>query len=123
MKKLTKDQYITYLIDSKGFTKEEAKEYLSKEGVIDINTEALAFWDKNEENKTKLFFVVDSLESNEEIFETYEEANRYLNTGFFDEDKPRLYIAMVRNYFYEEELKSWNYDDYADTFTIIKILN
>ena len=42
--KLTKKQYIIYLIDVKGYTEEEAKDYITHNGVLDINTEAQAFY-------------------------------------------------------------------------------
>lgn len=74
------------------------------------------------ESEARVFYVVDSIEDNEELFETLEQAENYQNT-LKKEDKPRLYIAMVRNAFYEEDLRGWNYDDLADTFNIIKIIS
>jgi len=83
-------------------------------------------WNKKkdlDELKTRLFFVVDSKEDNEEIFETLEEAEAYLISVINSGNKGRLYIAMVRNAYYEKDLKSWNYEDYSDTFNIIKVIN
>lgn len=129
MQQLTKQEYITFLIDSKGYTTEEAKDYLSQVGTHNIKEDALNFWRKDlptkNEGGTRIFFIVDSLEDNEDIFETLEEAKRYINLNFFDNKtaKPRLYIAYVKNCFYEKNTKSWNYNDYADTFEFIKQLN
>jgi len=79
------------------------------------------------DNEMRVFFVVDSLEDNEELFETYEKAEAYQmtlsKTRTQDEigspNKPRIYIAMVRNAFKEAD-GGWNYDDLADTFQFIK---
>ena len=43
MKKITKEGYITYLIDCKGYTEDEARQYISIYGVLDIHKEALEF--------------------------------------------------------------------------------
>lgn len=75
---------------------------------------------KNEE-LTKLFYVIDSTEDNEELFITREEAENEFLT-YPKENKPRLYIAEVKNAFFEEDLGGWSYDDNSDTFNIIKIL-
>lgn len=72
--------------------------------------------------KTKLFFVVGSEESNEEIFETLEDAEAYKLSVIGTEKGSFLKIAMVRNYFYEKSLERWNYNDMADTFNFIKTL-
>lgn len=75
-------------------------------------------------NKTKLFFVVDSQKRNEEIFETLEGAIEYFK-GIEDcyknkereyEKGLRCYIALVKNYYYDDELESWTYNDLSDTF-------
>ncbi len=71
--------------------------------------------------KTRLFYVIDSATSNEELFATLEEAIQYHNI-FSKEDKPRMYIAEVRNSFQEDD-GEWNYSDLSDTFTIIKMLD
>ena len=77
-------------------------------------------------NKTRVFFVVDSIEDNEEIFETKEEAVNWLN-GIAKKNKPRIYIAIVKNAYKEHDYigkkeLGWNYDDRSDTFEIIKLL-
>lgn len=79
------------------------------------------------DNEMRVFFVVDSIEDNEELFETYEKAEAYQmtlpKTRTYDEigspNKPRIYIAMVRNAFKEDD-GGWNYDDLADTFQFIQ---
>ena len=43
MKKITKEGYITYLIDCKGYSEDEARQYISIYGVLDIPKEALEF--------------------------------------------------------------------------------
>lgn len=68
---------------------------------------------------TRVFFVVDSIEDNEEIFETLEQAEAYMISALDYEDKPRVYVAYVRNAFREKD-GSWNYDDLSDTFTFIQ---
>lgn len=73
------------------------------------------------DEKTRIFFVVDSKEDNEEIFETLEEARSYLISSINYGDKGRLYIAYVKNAYKEDE--KWNYDDRSDTFQIIKIID
>ncbi len=71
-------------------------------------------------SKTRLFFVVDT---NEEIFATLEAAEKYKKTRMKTEKGVRLYIAKVRHYYWEKYHKSWNYEDFSDTFEIIKQLN
>ena len=66
----------------------------------------------------RLFWVVDSLEDNEEIFETLQEADEFLLT-LKPEDKPRINICIVKNA-YKEDDGSWNYEDQSDTFEIIR---
>jgi hypothetical protein len=70
--------------------------------------------------KTRLFWVVDSPEDNEEIFEAQEDAKKYAEK--YGKQSPyRIYIAEVRNYF-QEANGAWNYEDHSDTFnTIITI--
>jgi DNA polymerase II large subunit len=75
------------------------------------------------ENQTRVFFVVDAIENNEELYTTLEQAEHaYNELDVRKEDKPRLYIALVRNAFYEEDLDCWNYNDQINTFNIIKII-
>lgn len=76
------------------------------------------------ETETRVFFVLDSLEENEEIYETLEEASRAYTALQFEEKGnggARLYVAMVRNA-YREADGQWNYNDLADTFTNIHTL-
>jgi hypothetical protein len=75
------------------------------------------------QDNTRLFYVVDATETNEEIYTTLEEAERnYKELDVLPQDKPRLYIAQVKNAYFEKELNAWNYHDYSDTFEIIKII-
>jgi hypothetical protein len=75
------------------------------------------------DNDTRLFFVVDSIEDNEEIFETLESAEM-----FYDqipaEYKPRIRICLVRHAYQEPDMAgdSWNYDDLSNTFEEVKRL-
>lgn len=64
--------------------------------------------------KSRLFWVVDSHEDNEEIFATKSEALKYAEK-YGKQEPYRIFIAEVRNYFREVN-GSWNYDDRADTF-------
>lgn len=67
--------------------------------------------------ETRLFFVVDNYKTNEEIFETLQEADKYAATLA----NPKIKIAIVKNA-YKEDNGSWNYEDSADTFGYIKNL-
>jgi len=77
---------------------------------------------KEKDNQTRVFFVVSSEESNEELFETKEQAEAYRISVIGTEKGSSLRVALVRNAFYDEELKAWNYEDRSDTFTFIKTL-
>jgi hypothetical protein len=70
---------------------------------------------------TRVFFVTDGKTTNEEIFETLEEAQQYMLDAIDSEDSPRVYIAMVKNA-YKEDGK-WNYEDFSDTFRIVKVID
>ena len=61
---------------------------------------------------TRVFFVVDRVEDNEEIFETLQEAEEWRDK-LKKEHRPRIFIAMVRNSFQDTE-RGWNYDDYSN---------
>ncbi len=69
---------------------------------------------------TRLFFVVDSRETHEELFETREKAINRCDSLMTFGDDPRLRICMVKNAYRDGE--GWNYDDQADTFETIKEL-
>jgi RNA polymerase subunit RPABC4/transcription elongation factor Spt4 len=75
-----------------------------------------------EAKKTRVFFVISSEESNEEIFETLEEAEAYRISVIGTERGSMLRVALVRNAYFEEDIQKWNYEDLSDTFTFIKIL-
>lgn len=70
------------------------------------------------ETDTRLFFVVDSTEENEEIYETLEEAE----SDSVNFTKPRIRVCIVRNS-YREDNGEWNYDDYLNTFETIKTIS
>jgi hypothetical protein len=67
----------------------------------------------NMKEATRVFFVVDSPQDNEEIYETLEEAEAYQS-----KDK-RIRIAIVQNA-YKEANGSWNYEDLSNTFDFVK---
>lgn len=86
--------------------------------------------------KTMVFFVVDSQKDNEEIFTTEEEALKAFKL-IKKVLKPRLYIAKVKHAYLEDIYPNtifkvisriergefvWNYDDFSDTFEIVKII-
>jgi hypothetical protein len=87
----------------------------------------------NIDETTRVFFVVDSYERNEEIHDALDAAEddyEYLKQqteeveGY---DRPisegaRLYIALVRHA-YREKDRAWNYEDFSDTFEIIKVVH
>lgn len=73
-----------------------------------------------EQERTRVFFITDSLEDNEEIFDSLEEAREYF-VKMKKVDKPRLYVAIVKNSFKELD-GTWNYEDRLDTFEIIKFI-
>jgi hypothetical protein len=75
------------------------------------------------ENLTRLFFVVEGEESNQELFETKEEADACYNflTNFGNDYHAKMYIAMVKNTYRDPDSNyQWSYEDLADTFEIIK---
>lgn len=74
----------------------------------------------SEVKEVRLFFVTDSTEDNEEIFETLQEAEEYLKRTKLGKN-PRIRICMVRNA-YKEDNGGWNYDDYSDTFETVKVI-
>lgn len=70
------------------------------------------------EDATRVFFVVDSVDDNEELFETLEAAQAYKLSDTSDPSTARVRVAIVNNAFREDN-GSWNYDDRADTFQFI----
>lgn len=72
------------------------------------------------DNATRVFFVTDSTEDNEELFDCLEDAEEYIQATKF-EGRPRIKICVVKNS-YREENGNWNYEDRADTFKVISIL-
>lgn len=76
-----------------------------------------------ENTETRVFFVVDSKDDNEEIYTSLEEANLAFDKLKGREGK-RLYIAYVRNSYFTIDGRNgkWNYDDHSDTFNIIRII-
>lgn len=69
-------------------------------------------------DESRLFFVTTSSQDNEELFETLEDAEKYIERTEF-EDTPEIWICIVRHAF-KEDNGGWNYDDVSDTFTYIK---
>ena len=65
--------------------------------------------------EARLFWVVDSPEDNEEIFETREQAEEYAKK-YGKQEPYRIFIAEVKNYYFDEQANGWNYDDEIDTF-------
>jgi hypothetical protein len=65
----------------------------------------------------RLFFVVDSVDDNEEIFETLKEAEAWADDIG---DISRIRICIVRNTY--ENKGCWNYNDLSDTFETVKII-
>ena len=66
-------------------------------------------------NTPKLFYVVDPKIRNREIFETLEEAEDFAKLL---REPYQIHIADVRNWYFEEDLKMFKYEDKVDTFTI-----
>ena len=75
---------------------------------------------ENLKENSQLFFVVETVDGNEEIFTHYGSAVEY-HESLLDREKPVLYIGLVNNA-YREERQHWNYEDLSDTFTKIKVL-
>ena len=77
-------------------------------------------------NETRLFFVVDSIEDNKEIFETLQEAETYRATLLLRREKdrigesnePRVCICLVHNAYVDDGV--WTYEDKTNTFEIVK---
>ncbi len=70
-------------------------------------------------NDTRVFFVVDSIEDNEELFETLEEARAFF-TILAKKDHPRIRICIVRNAYRDNG--TWTYEDLSDTFEDVQDL-
>lgn len=70
---------------------------------------------------TRLFFVTDSHEDNEELFETLEDAEMYIQNEMDEGTGRRLRICLVNNA-YQEEDGRWNYEDFSNTFETVKEL-
>ncbi len=68
---------------------------------------------------TRLFWVTDSKEDNEEIFESLEDAEEYIEATKF-RGSPRIKICVVEHA-YKEDNDEWNYVDLANTFRVISI--
>lgn len=74
------------------------------------------------DNKTRLFFVVDSAESERELFETQEQAEAFaLSLADSQETDIITSICIVRNA-YKEDDGQWNYNDLSDTFQEVEVL-
>ena len=70
-------------------------------------------------DETRLFFVTDSAEDNEELFETLEGAQEHKLHGMNSFTNARIRICIVRNA-YKEDSGEWNYEDYSNTFETVK---
>lgn len=95
-------------------------------GRIQVNNNVVTVLEGNvvyNENKdedtdvTRVFFVTDSDDDNEELHETLEAARDYADTMTY----PRIRVCIVRNA-YRESNGSWNYDDRSDTFETVKVI-
>lgn len=73
-------------------------------------------------NSTRLFFTVYSETSEREIFNTLQEARQYAK-DLKNLSKKSIVIdaCIVRNAYREDN--GWNYDDYSDTFDVIKVID
>lgn len=71
-------------------------------------------------SETRLFWVVDSMEANEEIYETLEDALIAYEQDFDPKTGRRIRICKVRNTYFDQQLKHYNYNDLMDTFTTVK---
>ena len=70
--------------------------------------------------ETMLFYVVDGLETNEELFTTRTEADAYADELDAQGEKARVRICEVNNAYKEKD--GWNYEDRSDTFKeVIKL--
>jgi hypothetical protein len=69
-------------------------------------------------DETRVFFVVDSVDTNEELFETLEIA-QWWAADLLNRKKqvPRIRVAIVKHAFMDDGV--WNYDDQADTFQFV----
>lgn len=80
---------------------------------------------KNLTNQTRVFFVVDSLEANEQLFTTYGEAKRFYQELQADKHElARIRVCLVNNAYQEHDggKMFWNYEDKSDTFTTVETL-
>ena len=70
-------------------------------------------------SETRVFFVTSSGEDNEELFETLEDAEEYIEATNFNHP-PTIAICMVRHAY--QERREWNYEDLSDTFSVVSII-
>lgn len=72
--------------------------------------------------ETRVFFVTDSREDNEELFETLEEAQAYKLSAMNSGTGRRIRICVVHSAYREPDINRWNYDDGWNAFETIKVL-
>ncbi len=77
---------------------------------------------------TRLFFVTESKEDNEELHETLEAARNYINGSNDVNDSATMviWIAVCTTAYPEEQYDGtirWNYEDNMNCFTKIKQIN
>ena len=72
-------------------------------------------------NDTRVFFVTDSTEDNEELHETLEQAQAYTLSAMSEPQTARIRICMVLHAF--PEGRRWNYDDQDNTFVTVKTID
>ena len=69
---------------------------------------------------TMMFYVVDSLETNEELFTTRADADAHADALDARGEKARVRICEVNNVYKEKD--GWNYEDNSDTFNEVLTL-
>lgn len=68
---------------------------------------------------TRVFWVTDSTEDNEELFECLEDADEYIKATKF-KATPRIKVCIVKHA-YKGDDGEWTYDDQIDTFYTVSI--
>lgn len=71
-----------------------------------------------QQDQTRLFFVTETETENKKLHETLDQADDYTHKRILETVK--ISICIVKNAYYETDLKLWNYEDRADTFEIIR---
>lgn len=120
-------EYIINWLKPRGYVLNGSVDYQGEEAgdqgtiVVEDNVVSTRALGSDGEEATRVFFVTDSIEANEELHETLEDAVDYAKNEMDAGSGRRIRVCIVRNAFREAD-GGWNYDDYTNTFETIKTI-